>query len=195
MSFDAWLTLAVTVLAIFLMVRELVPPVVAMLGAAIVLLLVGVIETEDAFSGFSNPAPITIAALYILAGAASKAGLMQPLVSATLGTDRTVRNGLARLLPPVAAASSVFNNTPIVAVMVPEIETWASRHGRSVSRYLMPLSFASILGGIVTLIGTSTNLVVSGLLAVETGSELGFFEITKIGLPIAAVGLVILVRV
>lgn len=193
MSIDAWLTLVVIAIAIGLMIREVVPPVVAMLGATIVLLLADVVDATEAFSGFSNPAPLTIAALYVLAGAASKAGLMQPLVTATLGTNYTVRKGLARLLPPVAAASSVFNNTPIVAVMVPEIEAWASRHGRSVSRYLMPLSFASILGGIVTLIGTSTNLVVSGLLGVETGRELGFFDITKVGLPIAVVGLAVLI--
>jgi di/tricarboxylate transporter len=193
MSWEAWLTLGVIVVAIGLMVRELLPPVVAMLGAVIVLLLAGVIEAEEAFVGFSNAAPLTIAALYVLAGAASKAGLMQPLVQATLGNGLSLRSNLGRLLPPVAAASSVLNNTPIVAVMVPEIETWAARHGKPVSRYLMPLSFASILGGIVTLIGTSTNLVVSGLLAGETGEELAFFEITKVGLPIAIVGTALLV--
>lgn len=193
MSWEAWLTLLVVVAAIGLMIRELAPPAVAMLGGAIVLLLAGVIDTPEAFSGFSNPAPLTIAALYVLAGAASKAGLMQPLVAATLGNGESVGRGLARLLPPVAAASSVLNNTPIVAVLVPEVETWAARHGRAVSRYLMPLSFASILGGIVTLIGTSTNLVISGLLAVETGEELGFFEITKVGLPIAVVGIALLI--
>jgi di/tricarboxylate transporter len=193
MSWEAWLTLLVVAIAIGLMVREVVAPVMAMLGAAIVLLLAGVIDTPDAFSGFSNPAPLTIAALYVLAGAASKAGLMQPLVSTALGSGRSVRRGLARLLPTVATASSVLNNTPIVAVLVPEVEAWATRHGRAVSRYLMPMSFASILGGIVTLIGTSTNLVVSGLLAEETGNELGFFEITKIGLPVAIVGIGLLI--
>ncbi len=192
-SWEAWLTLLVIVVAIVLMVRELVAPVVAMLGAVIVLLLVGVIDTAEAFTGFSNPAPLTIAALYVLAGAASKAGLMQPLVSSALGTGESVRRGLARLLPSVAGASSVLNNTPIVAVLVPEVESWATRHGRAVSRYLMPISFASILGGIVTLIGTSTNLVISGLLAQVTGEELGFFEITKVGLPIAIVGIVLLI--
>ncbi len=193
MSWEAWITLLVVLVTIGLMIRELAPPVVAMLGAAIVLLLAGVIDTSQAFSGFSNPAPLTIAAMYILAGAASKAGLMQPLVTATLGAGDSPRRGLANLLPPVAAASSVLNNTPIVAVLVPEVETWAARHGQPVSRYLMPLSFASILGGIVTLIGTSTNLVVSGLLALETGDELSFFEITKVGLPIALVGIVLLI--
>ncbi len=193
MSWEAWLTLLVVVIAIGLMVREVVAPVIAMLGAAIVLLLAGVIDTPEAFSGFSNPAPLTIAALYVLAGAASKAGLMQPVVSTALGSGQSVRRGLARLLPTVAAASSVLNNTPIVAVLVPEVEAWATRHGRAVSRYLMPMSFASILGGIVTLIGTSTNLVVSGLLAEQTGTELGFFEITKIGLPVAIVGIGLLI--
>ncbi len=193
MSWEAWLTLLVVVIIIGLMVREIVAPVIAMLGAAIVLLLAGVVDTPEAFSGFSDPAPLTIAALYVLAGAASKAGLMQPLVAAALQTGESARQGLARLLPAVATASSVLNNTPIVAVLVPEIETWATRHGRAVSRYLMPLSFASILGGIVTLIGTSTNLVVSGLLAKATGEDLGFFEITKVGLPIAVVGIALLV--
>ncbi len=192
MTWEAWLTLLVIVVVIVLMVRELVPPAVAMLAAAVVLLLVGVIDASQAFSGFSNPAPLTIAALYVLAGAASKAGLMQPVVAATLGNRHSLRQELARLLPPVAAASSVLNNTPIVAVLVPEIEAWSARHGRPLSSYLMPLSFASILGGIVTLIGTSTNLVVSGLLGVETGRELGFFEITKVGLPIAIVGVAVL---
>ena len=193
MSGEAWLTAAVILVAVFLLVRELVPPVIAMLGAAIVLLLAGVTSSQEAFSGFSNEAPLTIAALYVLAGAASKAGLMQPLVTGTLRDGSSERAGLARLLPPIAGASSVMNNTPIVAVLVPEIETWAARHGRSVSKYLMPISFASILGGIVTLIGTSTNLVVSGLLAEETGQGLSFFEITKVGLPIAVVGLMVLI--
>ena len=193
MSGEAWFTGAVILAAVILLVRELVPPVIAMLGAAIVLMLAGITSSQEAFSGFSNEAPLTIAALYVLAGAASKAGLMQPLVTRTLRDGSSERSGLARLLPPIAGASSVMNNTPIVAVLVPEIETWAARHGRSVSKYLMPISFASILGGIVTLIGTSTNLVVSGLLAEETGNGLAFFEITKVGLPIAIVGLAVLI--
>jgi di/tricarboxylate transporter len=188
MTAEAWTTLLVLAIAIFAMVRDLVPPAVAILGATIVLLLADVITTEEAFAGFSNPAPLTIAVLYILAAAAARTGLLQPLVASTLGRRRSVRGGLGRLLPPVGLASSVLNNTPIVAMLVPEVGNWATRHGRQPSRYLMPISFAAILGGTVTLIGTSTNLVVSGLLEAAGHEPLGFFEITPVGLPIAVIG-------
>ncbi len=193
MSGEAWLTLLVLAVAIFTMVRDLVPPAVAILGATVVLMIADVITPEQAFAGFSNPAPITIAVLYILAAAAARTGLLQPLVASTLGGKRSVRQGLGRLLPPVALSSSVLNNTPIVAMLVPEVGNWATRHGRQPSRFLMPLSFAAILGGTVTLIGTSTNLVVSGLLEAGGHEPLGFFEITKVGLPVAVLGVGLLV--
>lgn len=192
MTLDAWLTLLVTGAAVYGMARGLVPPAVAMLGGPIILLLVGVMGPEQAFSGFANPAPLTIAALYIVAGAVSKSGAIQPLTGRMLRIGDTESAMLRRLLPPVAGASSFLNNTPIVAVMVPEVSAWASRHGRAVSRFLMPISFAAILGGTVTLIGTSTTLVLSGLLESSGADPLAFFEITIIGLPIAIVGVFLL---
>lgn len=189
MSLDAWLTLIVTAAAIYGMARGLVPPAVAVLGGSIILLLVGVMEADQAFSGFANPAPLTIAALYIVAGAVTKSGAIQPVTGRLLRPSDGETTLLRRLLPPVAGASAFLNNTPIVAVMVPEVSAWSSRHGRAVSRLLMPISFASILGGTVTLIGTSTTLVISGLLE-STGAEpLAFFEITVLGLPFALIGL------
>ena len=193
MSWEAWLTLIVVLAALVAMVRDLVAPAVAVLGATIVLLLTGVITTAEAFSGFSNPATLTIAVLYVLARAASKSGAIQPLVGAALDGAASERRNLARLLPPIAAASSVLNNTPIVAVLVPELNAWANRHGRAVSRFLMPVSFAAILGGTVTLIGTATNLVVSGLLENAGYDAIGFFELTPLGIPIVIAGLAVLV--
>ncbi len=189
MSWEAWVTLLIVVVAIALMARDLVPPAVAVLGATIIALLAGIVTAEQAFSGFSNPAPLTIAVLYVLAGAASKSGALQPLVGAALDPAEDDRRNLARLLPPVAAASSVLNNTPIVAMLVPEMSSWVARHDKAISRYLMPISFAAILGGTVTLIGTSTNLVVSGLLEAAGFEPFGFFELTALGAPIAVVGL------
>jgi len=93
----------------------------------------------------------------------------------------------------VAAASAFLNNTPIVAMLVPQVSDWADRNGQSPSRYLMPLSFAAILGGVITLIGTSTNLVVSGLLEEHGMAPLGMFELTRIGLPLAVGGLLVIV--
>jgi di/tricarboxylate transporter len=188
MSLEAWITILVLVLAIGAMVRDILTPAAAMLGSTALLLLAGVIDAEAAFAGFSNPAPITVALLYIVAEAVSRTGVLQPLVMNALGRGGE-RTALIRILAPVAGASSVLNNTPIVAMLVPEIRSWSSRSGRAPSRLLMPLSFAAILGGTVTLIGTSTNLIVSGLLEESGADPIGFFEITAVGLPVTIVGI------
>jgi di/tricarboxylate transporter len=119
--------------------------------------------------------------------------VLTPLIARSLNASASDRRTLATLLPPVAAASSVLNNTPIVAVLVPEMSAWAARRGKSPSRFLMPISFAAILGGTVTVIGTSTNLVVSGLMDAAGLEPIGFFEMTKLALPIAALGLLVVV--
>jgi di/tricarboxylate transporter len=193
MSWEAWLTLAVVAGTVYLLVRDSVQPAIAVLGADILLLVTGVIDTDAAFSGFSNPAPITVAALFVVAAAVEKTGALQPLVRAALRTGDGGRRELARLLVPTAAASAFLNNTPIVAMLAPQVADWAEKRGKAASLYLMPISFATVLGGVVTLIGTSTNLVVAGLM-VEAGMEpLGMFELTKAGLPIAVFGLIVLI--
>jgi di/tricarboxylate transporter len=185
---DSWLTLATLLAVVVGMARELVPPTLAVLGGSILLMLMGVISTDEAFAGFSNSAPLTVAALYIIAAAVSRTGLLRQPISSTLASAKSDRGVLARLLPGVAAASSFLNNTPIVAMLVPEISSWAHRRGKAPSRFLMPMSFAAIIGGTITLLGTSTNLLVSGLLDERTGEPLGFFEITPVGLPLAVLG-------
>jgi di/tricarboxylate transporter len=173
--------------------REVLPPAATILSAVIVLLVLNVITPAQAFSGFSNPAPITVAALYVLARAVEKTGALQPIVGKTLGAGSGIRWPLARLVVPGAGASAFLNNTPIVAMLVPQVTNWADRRGLSPSYFLMPLSFAAILGGMVTLIGTSTNLVISGLLEAAGQPPLGMFEISLIGAPIAAIGLLLIV--
>ena len=195
MSFPLVFTLLVLAAAGIAMVRDVLPPTGAILGAVVALLLAGVISPQEALNGFSNPAPVTVAALYIVARAVEKTGALQPLIRQTLGSGSGSRMGLARLLVPAAGASAVLNNTPIVAMLTPQVAEWAHKRGRPPSWYLMPLSFAAVLGGMVTLIGTSTNIVVSGLLQ-EAGMEpLTMFELTPIGLPLAAVGVAALVLV
>ena len=188
MTVEAWLTLVVLAGMIAILYRDVAAPSVAVIGAVVTLLVAGVVTPAQAFSGLSNPAPITVAALYVLARAVEKTGALQPIVAGTLGASGSQRAVLARLLVPTAAASSVLNNTPIMAMLVPQVVNWAQRNGQSPSRFLMPLSFAAILGGVVTLIGTSTNLVVSGLLTGTGEGPLGMFELTPIALPIAVVG-------
>ncbi|UCF19443.1 MAG: SLC13 family permease [Gemmatimonadota bacterium] len=188
MTLEAWFTLVVLGITIVALAQERLPPSGVILSAVVVLLVGGILTPEQALSGFSNPAPITVAALYVLARAVDQTGALQPLVSATLGGGKAHRWSLTRLVVPTAASSAFLNNTPIVAMLVPQVSDWSDRCGHSPSRYLMPLSFAAILGGMVTVIGTSTNLVVSGLLEAAGQPPLAMFEISPLGLPVAIAG-------
>ena len=189
MPWESWFTLIALAGMVTTLARDVVAPSVAVVGAVVVLLVAGVVTPAQAFGGFSNPAPITVAALYVLSHAVQKTRALQPFVATALGASENHRWTLARLLTPTAAASAFLNNTPIVAMLVPQVTSWAQRNGRSPSRYLMPLSFAAIFGGMITLIGTSTNLVVSGLLTESGAAPLRMFELTPIGLPITLLGI------
>ncbi len=193
MSWQAWVTIAVIVLTVVVLVRDLMPPAITLLGGTALLLVTGVITIPQAFSGFSNPAPITIGSLYVIARAVDKTGALQPIVASTMGGRRGQRSALMRLLFPTAAASAFLNNTPIVAMMIPQVENWADRVGFSPSKFLIPLSYAAILGGTLTAIGTATNLVISGLLEAHGMEPLGMFEITRLGVPIVVGGLLLIV--
>jgi len=197
---DAWVTLGVSVLTIVLLATDRYPPPLVMGGAVVTLLVIGVIDEKGALLGFSNDAPITVAALYVLAGAAETTGALDELTNRVLGRSRTPEEGvgarrkqLMRIAYPSMAISAFIANTPLVAMLAPRVSSWARRTGRSPSRYLMPLSYAVLFGGCITLIGTSTNLVVSGLLEEAGNRPLGVFEITSAGLPIALVGVTLLV--
>ena len=195
MSGDEWTTLAVLVAMLAVLVVDRFPPAGVVFGATFTLLLTDVIDADVAFSGFSNSAPLTVAVLYVLARGAQKTGLLTAMTSRLLG-DGTGRPALARFLVPTAGASAFFPNTPLVAMLIPDVMGWCRRHGISPSRFLMPLSFAALLGGVVTVLGTSTNLVVSGLLDAEPGGDpLSVFEMAPVGLPVAVVGLVLLLAV
>jgi di/tricarboxylate transporter len=192
MEWQAWLTLAVVVGMFVAMVRGLAHPAAAIVSAVVVLMAAGVIDEKQAFAGFSNAAPLTVAALYVLARAVEDTGALRPLVRGALSQSGGLRTNLMRLCFPSAAASAFLNNTPIVAMLIPPVSESAEARGEPPSRYLMPLSFAVILGGVVTTIGTSTNLVVSGLLQQSGAAPFGLFEITHVGLPLAVVGIAVL---
>lgn len=193
MTLDAWLTAFVIFTCIGLQALELVSAAFAFLGAAVALLVLGVLTPGEAFAGLSNPAPITVAALYVAARAVEKAGLLQPATQRILGHKDRGRVTLTKLTGSIASLSAFMNNTPLVALAAPQVADWAHRRGLPPSRYLMPLSYATILGGVVTTIGTSTNLVVSGMLDADGFGPLGLFDVTPIGLPVALVGLVVIV--
>ena len=193
MNGDAVLTVAVLAVMGAGLISNRLSPAAGVLGAAGGLFLLGVIDAEAAFSGFGNPAPITIGALYVVAGAVTKTNALQPIVARVLDRGSGNRIALIRLLAPASAASAFLANTPIVAMLVPAVRGWAERYGRAASRFLIPLSYATILGGAITAIGTSTNLVLGGLLQSVGQDELEMFELARFGLPLAGAGLVLIV--
>lgn len=183
-----WITLAVLAVLVAVLFTERVPPAPAVLGATMTLMLIGVITPDQAFAGFSNEAPIIIASLLIVARAVDVAGIMQPIVARLFRGTQSSTGILARLLYPLAAISAFVNNTTLVAMTIPAVVDISARRNLPASRFLMAVSYAAILGGVVTAIGTSTNLTVSGLL-IEAGMQpLELFEPTLVGLPIAIAG-------
>ncbi len=193
MSLDAWITLGVLCAMVAGLVRGKISPPAGVIGASALLYVLGVTTAKEAFSGFSNTAPITVAGLYVVAGAIDRTGALQPIVSRLLAEPRGVRADLARLALPAAGGSAFLANTPIVAMLTPAVTRWADATNRSASTFLIPLSYATILGGSITAIGTSTNLVASGLL-VEHGDEaLGLFELAPIAAPLVVLGLAMIV--
>ena len=193
MSWEAWFTVAVVVAVLFLLIRDLLAPSAAMAAGMVAVLVAGIVTPSQALAGFSNPAPITVGALYVLARAVEKTGVLTPLVRQAMGDGASTRRSLARIVAPTSLVSGFLNNTPVVAMLIPEVSSWARQRGKSPSLFLMPLSFAALLGGVITVIGTSTNIVVSGLLS-ESGFEpFGFFELGQVGLPIAVGGVLLLI--
>ncbi len=179
---------------LILIARDTYRPAMISFGMLILLILGGVISIEEAFSGFSNHGMLTVGFLFVVSAALQVSGVFEAFIVWILGDNKTgpiLR--YFRILFPVAALSAFLNNTPIVASLIPIIKVWAKKHDLSASKFLIPLSYAAILGGMCTLIGTSTNLIVHGQL-VQNGYEgFSFFEISKIGLPVAVVTLLFLI--
>lgn len=194
MGTEAALTAAVLLLVVVVLARELAPPAAVMVGGVVLLVLVGVLPPEQAFAGFANPATVSIAGLFVVARALRDHAGLERAVTRVLGdAARGARPVLTRLLVPVIALSGVMNNTPLVASAAPIVRGWAERRGVPPAHLLMPLSFAAILGGVITLIGTGPNLVVSGMLAASGHEPFGFFTLTVAGLPMALIGGTVLV--
>ena len=165
-------------------------PDLILLGGLTALLMYGVIDARDAFAGLANEGLLAVAVLYVVAEGLRQTGGANFIGTKLLGQPQSLRSAQGRIMLPTAVLSAFMNNTPVVATMMPVIGDWAKKLRLSVSYLLMPLSFAAILGGLCTLVGTSTTLVVNGLLMKEQGNGggLSMFEIAWVGLPAAAVG-------
>ena len=193
MTPDAVWTAAVVVGLLALLATTRIAPEALFLGALAALLAPGVLSATEAFSGFANEGVVTVAVLYVVVSGLRETGAIQRISRVLLGRPRSVRDAQMRLTVPVAAWSTVLNNTPIVAMLVPAVREWAMRYRLPPSKLMIPLSYAAMLGGLVTLVGTSPTLVAHGLLIERRGSGLGFFEIGWVGVPVAVVGIAFLI--
>ncbi len=195
MTWEAWFTIILVFGILVALIKNWSAPDILFLSAVVLLAAVGIITPTEAFAGFSNTGMLTVAFLFVVVAGLRETGLLDSFGQRILGGARTEGSLLARLSLVIMPLSAFLNNTPIVAMFVPVLLSWSRRHRISPSRVLIPLSFMTILGGTCTLIGTSTNLVVNGLLISSNLPGLSLFEIGKVGVPYALIGLVYLLTV
>ncbi len=199
MGAEAIIVLAVLAVVLGLLIFTRIPPDAILVGGLTLLLVapvpfssgwrLGVITTTDAFAGFSNPGMLTVGVLFIVVAGLRETGGIDWIAQSVLGRPRSVRKALARIVFPVLALSTFLNNTPVVAMLIPAVNDWVKKLKLAPSKLMMPLSYAAILGGVCSLIGTSTNLVVAGLVITQTDMEpLRMFDIAWVGVPCAVVG-------
>lgn len=183
MSAEGILTLIVVLAMMGALMADLMETDVIVFSALGVLLISGVLTPKEAFEGFSNKGMLTIAVLFIVAYAAQVSGMMDTIFDRAMGKGDGLRRSLFKMMVPLMGVSAFINNTPLVAMFTPYVRDWALKHNHPPSKFLIPLTYAISFGGLFTLIGTSTNLVVNGLLQQSAHVSLGMFELAWVGVP------------
>lgn len=216
MGWEAWLTLGVMGLVFACLIFTRLATDIVLIGGLAILILSGVISVKDGLKGFSNEGMITVGILFVVGAGVRQTGGVDWVVQRLFGRPKTAVSAIVRLMVPTATISAFMNNTPLVAMLIPAVSDWARQSRISAAKLMIPLSYAAILGGTCTLIGTSTNLVVNGQVrelaeneikaAVAKGipeaearrafesktglpsKGLGLFEISWVGVPAAIIG-------
>jgi di/tricarboxylate transporter len=182
---DAWITIATVVGIVGALVGDWGRPDFVLLSGIAILLVAGVVSPKQAFAGFSNSAVLTVGALYIVAGGVQHTDALSRLDQVLFAQTTRLSPLLARFMVPTSLLSGLLNNTPIVAMLTPRLQQWADEQGIPASKLMIPLSYAAITGGMMTLVGTSTNLIVAGLMEAEGYEPLHLFDVTWVGVPAA----------
>lgn len=203
MTWEAWVTLATIILVLVALARNWAGPDVVLMGSVTLLMTLSAFsgrfpEPREVAASFGNEGLLTVAVLFVVAGGLTETGGMSVAIDRILGRPRSVRDAQIRMMVPVATISAVLNNTPVVAMFVPVVSDWCRKSNISPSKLMIPLSYAAVLGGTCTLIGTSTNLVVHGLMlqAQRTDPSMPVMQmltITPLGVPVAVTGLLFIV--
>lgn len=187
---EIWIVLSGLCLMVGLLSKDRLRPGLVLFSVVVLFMCTGILTPEEVLAGFGNKGVITVALLFLVSEGVRRSDALGHLVGRLLPEKRSmnVRQGYVRILPAIASVSAFLNNTPVVVVFIPIIKQWARRTGLPLRKFLIPLSYAAILGSMCTLIGTSTNLVIQGMM-LEAGFE-GFtmFELGKVGVFIVLAG-------
>lgn len=189
MNMDMMLVLILIVSMLVCLIVEIARPGMIIFSVLVILLLAGILTPREALSGFSNEGMMTVALLFIVAGAVQKSGMTDYIVEKWLRKSQTETGAMVRFFVPISMLSAFLNNTPIVVTFTPTIKNWCEERGIAPSKFLIPLSYATILGGTITLMGTSTNIVVHGMLLDYGLDGFSLFTLSAVGIPVTVLGL------
>ncbi|MDO4367406.1 MAG: SLC13 family permease [Bacteroidales bacterium] len=188
LSVGAWITIAVILIMFGVMIFTKLPADLVFMGGMTALFVSGVLSAKEALAGFSSTSVVTIGVLFVVIAGLVHTGFIQWIVKYVLGVPGSYPKAVVRLMLPVAALSSFLSNTTVVALFLNVVKVWAKKLKIAPSKLLIPLSYASGMGGICTLIGTPPNLIVSGFYMSDTGTHLNIFTTTLPGLFCLVVG-------
>jgi len=196
MSFDAWVSVSVLAVAVTLFISRAIPLAATAIGIPIVFAAAGVLTPEQCLSGFGNQAAIALGAIFVLGAGLQESGVATLIAGGLerVGGKSPVRT-ITVIMIVAAAMSAFMSNTATVAVMLPAVALLSRRTGIAISRLMMPLAFAAIMGGTLTLVGTAPNLILGEALRLRTGTGLGMFEFAEVGVPVTGLGILFMALV
>ncbi|HPE86934.1 MAG: SLC13 family permease [Bacteroidales bacterium] len=181
--------LLIILLMVIALVKDMLRPGLILFTVLIIFMAFGIITTEESLAGFANKGMITVAVLFLVSEGVRQTGALNYLAKVTLPKKKApIHRLLVKIMVPVTVLSAFLNNTPVVIIFAPVIRKWAEKINLPPSKFLIPLSYATIFGGMCTLIGTSTNLLVHGLMLENGMQGISMFELAKVGIPVGIAG-------
>ncbi len=193
LTWQAWLTIGIVVTILVALTLTDFPTDLVLVGGTSALLLSGILTAKEAFAGLSNESIMTIAVLYVVVAGLEATGANVLITEKFLSRPKTTTGALAKMMFPVTFISAFMNNTPVVAMFMPAVNDWAKKYNIPASKLMIPLSYAAVLSGTITIISTSTNLLADGMLRQAKGHGMHMFELTWISVPITIGGVLFVV--